>query len=218
MRLQKILYTMQRAKVHRKAADTWLVCVRPAAKYRNVRQSNVCGSYSIQIGRTVSFPTPTALVPHFLAFSLSSFLPLRSFHFLLSFWPKTDSGHGGSGATAARPFCMPRVPCHTRQQARKSNFHRETYYTPPSRVYRASSEAYTVQGEEGGRALSRGHRFEKREKSVASGNFAAHCDWRLDKRRRHTHPFIVLTISREISLIVVKYDCCSLASNRCSFE
>lgn len=83
MRLQKILYTMQRAKVHRKAADTWLVCVRPAAKYRNVRQSNVCGSYSIQIGRTVSFPTPTALVPHFFSPSLSPpfFLFVRSISF-----------------------------------------------------------------------------------------------------------------------------------------
>lgn len=112
------------------------------------------------------FPLPPLLYPIFSP-SLSSFLPLRSFHFLLSFWPKTDSGHGGSGATAGRPFCMPRVPCHTRQQARKSNFHRETYYTPPSRVYRASSEAYTVQGEEGGRALSRGHIGSKKEKKAS---------------------------------------------------
>lgn len=112
-----------------------------AAKYRRepTDDRSLHGSYSIQTSNSF-VRTPTALVPHFLTFFL--LVPSISFSpFLLLLRPKTDSGHGGSSTGRRRRFCMPRVPCHTRQQARKSNFHRETYYLP-SRVSRRGTGHY----------------------------------------------------------------------------
>lgn len=177
---------MQRAKVHRKYGR-YVISVAFAPP-RNIEMFDNRSWLIFDSDRTYSFVSHShrSSTPFSHLLSLP-FLPLRSFHFLLSFflppsssfWPKTDSGHGSS-TTAGRPFCMPRVPCHTRQQARKSNFHRETYYT--RRLVhihdRVSSKAYHRRLGTGGIIAwppirEREREREEEETRVVSGNFAA---------------------------------------------
>lgn len=226
---------MQRAKVHRKYGR-YVISVAFAPP-RNIEMFDNRSWLIFDSDRTYSFVSHShrSSTPFSHLLSLP-FLPLRSFHFLLSFflppsssfWPKTDSGHGSS-TTAGRPFCMPRVPCHTRQQARKSNFHRETYYTrrlvhihdrgscivegiPPKarngRHYRVAADS------------REGERERRRRRNTRRlWKLCCHCDWRLTKGATHILLLFLRFRERQEISLLLKYDCCSpLCSNRCSFE
>lgn len=89
------------------------------------RADNRSGSYAIPIGHTISFALPPRLYPIF-APSLSPFFAYPSIPFSPSFsllLPLPTENKFGT-----RRSVLHAVPCHTREQTRKSNFHRRTYY------------------------------------------------------------------------------------------
>lgn len=113
---------------------------------------------------------------------------------------------------------MPRVPCHTRQQARKSNFHRETYYTrrlvhihdrgscivegiPPKarngRHYRVAADS------------REGERERRRRNTRRLWKLCCHCDWRLTKGATHILLLFLRFRERQEISLLLKYDCCS---------
>ena len=99
------------------------------------RTGNRSSSYAIPNGHTcASF----ALPPHYSLYpifapSLSPFFAHRSISFAL-FFPPSLFASDRKQIRDTRRSVLHAVLCHTRQQARKSNFHRETYYQP-SREY-----------------------------------------------------------------------------------
>lgn len=188
MRVEKYYIRCNARRCIENTADTWLVLRLPR---REISKCSTIGhgSYSIQIGRTVSFPTPTALLLRFLTFSLSPFfLFVRSISFSpSSFLLLPPSDRKQIRDTAAAQQQVVRFACRVFRVTR-GNRHGNLIFTEKliipavSCIYtivdRVSSKAYHRRLGTGGIIAwppirEREREREEEETRVVSGNFAA---------------------------------------------
>lgn len=166
------------------------------------RTDNRSGSYAIPIGHTcASFALPLPVLPYFRAFSL----PVRrsSFHFILSFLPSFARFRKQIRDT--RRSVLHAVLCHTRQQARKSNFHRETYYQP-SREY----DVPRRNTREWHGSHCRSHSIESAD--FACGNSPIVPTWTKERWFRRLAFILLLQVrKRDVPLYTAKVRRCSLS-------
>ena len=218
MRVEKYYIRCNARRCIENTADTWLVLRLPR---REISKCSTIGhgSYSIQIGRTVSFPTPTALLLRFLTFSLSPFfLFVRSISFSpSSFLLLPPSDRKQIRDTAAAQQQVVRFACRVFRVTR-GNRHGNLIFTEKliipavSCIYtivdRVSSKAYHRRLGTGGIIAwppirEREREREKKKKKHASSLETLLPLWLEIDKRRHTHPFIILTISWETRNIFI---------------
>lgn len=234
MRVEKYYIRCNARRCIENTADTWLVLRLPR---REISKCSTIGhgSYSIQIGRTVSFPTPTALLLRFLTFSLSPFfLFVRSISFSpSSFLLLPPSDRKQIRDTAAAQQQVVRFACRVFRVTR-GNRHGNLIFTEKliipavSCIYtivdRVSSKTYHRRLGTGGiiawppiRERERERR--RRRNTRRLWKLCCHCDWRLTKGATHILLLFLRFRERQEISLLLKYDCCSpLCSNRCSFE